>query len=50
MVEVTKKNFNEFMIYLRNNVNSNYEFLNPLLLCKTFQKKDVMMLLQKILF
>ena len=39
MFEVTKKNFNEFMIYLRNNVNSNYEFLNPLLLCKTFQKK-----------
>ena len=42
MLQKTKNNFTQFMNELKENVNSNYKFLNPLLLCKTFQKKDVM--------
>ena len=39
MLQKTKNNFTQFMNELKENVNSNYKFLNPLLLCKTFRKE-----------
>ena len=39
MFENTKIKFTQFMIDLQNKVDFGYEYLNPLLLCKTFSKK-----------
>ena len=38
MIMNTRIKFNQFMFDLKNKVDSGYEYLNPLLLCKTFSK------------